>query len=361
MSEEARHLEELRSRKSHAREGSAMALLGHKVPSSKLSLKALAQRGGNLGAAVVGLTRLLERHGADILEPAVARALARGLPLLAAVRLALDEARQKKGQPPEVTLAWPDQPRLNGLTVAPTKLGAYDWLSRATGRSRCSASHRPIRCEDERASRACTAWCATGRAGVTTPGYPTCSRSRSRSALRSLERRQRRAQVGRFKMLADFDWTWPQSIDREQVEELMTLAFIEQGRNVVICGPNGVGKTRLAQNLAHRALLNGATVRITMAAEMLRELSEAESSRELAKRLGPYVNVKLLVIDEVGYLSYETRYADLMFGLVTRRYTGERPLVVTTNKTFGEWDQIFANAVSVVTLVDRWCTVRRWW
>lgn len=171
--------------------------------------------------------------------------------------------------------------------------------------------------------------------------------------VRSLERRQRRAQVGRFKMLADFDWTWPQSIDREQVEELMTLAFIEQGTNVVICGPNGVGKTMVAQNLAHRALLSGATVKWTTAAEMLRELSEAESGRELTRRLQGYVNVKVLVIDEVGYLSYGTRYADLMFEVVTRRYTGERSVVVTTNKAFGEWDQIFGNAASVVTLVDR--------
>jgi DNA replication protein DnaC len=86
---------------------------------------------------------------------------------------------------------------------------------------------------------------------------------------------------------------------------------------------------------------------------MLRELSEAESGRELTRRLQGYVNVKVLVIDEVGYLSYGTRYADLMFEVVTRRYTGERSVVVTTNKAFGEWDQIFGNAASVVTLVDR--------
>jgi hypothetical protein len=129
--EEARHLEELRERKRHAREGSAMASLGHKVPSSKLLLEALAQRGGNLGATVVGLTRLLERHGADELEAAVAQALSRGLPSLPSVRLALDQARQARGQPPEVTLSWPDQPRLDGLSVVPTKLGAYDGLSRS--------------------------------------------------------------------------------------------------------------------------------------------------------------------------------------------------------------------------------------
>ena len=172
-------------------------------------------------------------------------------------------------------------------------------------------------------------------------------------AVRSLERRQKRARLGRFKALADFDWSWPKSIDREQVEGLMSLSFLSQGMNVVICGPNGVGKTMLAQNLAHRALLTGATVRSTTAAEMLGELSEAESGRELGRKLLPFLSVKLLVIDEVGYLSYGARYADLMFEVITRRYAQERSVVVTTNKAFGEWDQIFANAASVVTLVDR--------
>lgn len=169
---------------------------------------------------------------------------------------------------------------------------------------------------------------------------------------RSLERRIRTARLGRFKPLADFDWTWPKRIDREQVQELFSLRFLDEAANVVIVGPNGVGKSMLAQNLAYQALLRGHTVRYLTASQLLNDLAAQDGAQALQRRLRRYASPRLLVIDELGYLSYDHRHADLLFEVVSRRY-GLRSIVLTTNKPFSAWNDVFPNATSVVTLVDR--------
>ncbi|MDO8706170.1 MAG: ATP-binding protein, partial [Sulfuricaulis sp.] len=88
-------------------------------------------------------------------------------------------------------------------------------------------------------------------------------------ARRSLERRLTDAHIGRFKPLADFDWAWPKRCDRGSVEALMELNFIAEAANVVLVGNNGVGKSMLARNVAHQALIHGHTVRFTTAGELL--------------------------------------------------------------------------------------------
>ena len=171
-------------------------------------------------------------------------------------------------------------------------------------------------------------------------------------ARRSLERRLQNARVGAFKPMTDFDWQWPKKLDRDLVDEIFTLGFVEEAANVVLVGPNGVGKTMIAKNLGHQAVLRGFTVRFTTASEMLHDLAAQESSAALSRRLGRYCRPRLLLVDEVGYLSYDSRYADLLFEVVTRRYQ-QRSIVLTTNNPFGEWNTVFPNAACVVTLVDR--------
>ncbi len=170
---------------------------------------------------------------------------------------------------------------------------------------------------------------------------------------RSLERRIRAAQIGRFKLLADFDWTWPKCIDREQVEELFTFDFIKEGCNVALLGPNGTGKTTICQNLAHQAVLKGYSVRFVSASELLNELAAQESQSSLARKLQRVCRPQFLAVDEVGYLSYDSRHADLLFEVINRRGRLERSTVITTNKPFSEWGSVFPNASSVVALVDR--------
>jgi DNA replication protein DnaC len=169
---------------------------------------------------------------------------------------------------------------------------------------------------------------------------------------RSLERRIRTSKVGRFKPIADFDWSWPDQIDRPLIEELMQLGFIEEATNVILAGPNGVGKSTIAQNLVHQALLRGHTVLYASASAMLNDLDAQDTSTALARRLRRYVNPAVLLIDEVGYLSYDSRAADLLFEVVSRRHE-QRPIILTTNKPFAEWNEVFPNSSSVTALVDR--------
>ncbi len=170
---------------------------------------------------------------------------------------------------------------------------------------------------------------------------------------RSLAHRVHIAGIGPFKPVADFDWKWPRKVEREQVEELFSLDFISEGANVVMLGPNGVGKTMMLRNLAHRALHDGRTVIARSASDLLADLVKQESSAARARRLAAYVLPQLLCIDEVGYLSYDARHADLLFEVVSRRYDKSRSILLTTNKPFAEWPTTFPNAACVVTLVDR--------
>jgi DNA replication protein DnaC len=171
-------------------------------------------------------------------------------------------------------------------------------------------------------------------------------------ARRSLERRLGNAKLGRFRALADFDWDWPKRCDRAAIEELMGLGFIQEAANAILVGPNGVGKSTLARNIAHQAVLAGHTVLCTSAGHMLGELAGADGDRALRHRLSLYTRPRLLLVDEIGYLSYSNRHADLLFEVVSRRYQ-EKSTLVTTNRPFAEWGEVFPNAACVVSLVDR--------
>lgn len=172
-------------------------------------------------------------------------------------------------------------------------------------------------------------------------------------ARRSLERRIRSARIGSFKTMDQFDWTWPRKVDRDAIDELFRFDFVKEGTNVVLIGPNGVGKTTLAKNLTHGALLAGHTARFVTASEMLNDLAAQDGRMALRRRIAWFVRPALLAIDEVGYLSYGTQHADLMFDIVNRRASSERSTLVTTNKPFKEWNEVFPNSAAVVALVDR--------
>lgn len=170
---------------------------------------------------------------------------------------------------------------------------------------------------------------------------------------RSLERRIRDAHIGTFKPMCDYDWDWPTEIDRAQIEDLFTFQFIAEGANAILVGSNGLGKSMIAQNLAHQALLRGYTVLYTSASAMLNELAAQETAAALSRKLKHYCQPQLLQIDEVGYLEYDNRYADLLFQVVSRRYENRRSIGITTNRVFAEWNQVFPNSACVVTLIDR--------
>jgi DNA replication protein DnaC len=171
---------------------------------------------------------------------------------------------------------------------------------------------------------------------------------------RGLQRRIRHARLGSFKLLADFDWTWPKQLDQAAISALMNMAFMQQDKpvNPVFIGGNGIGKTTIAKNIAYQSALNGYNVMFTTAAQMLNDLAAIDSDNALKRRLKYYAQPQLLVIDELGYLSYSNRHADLLFEIVNRRYEVKSTLV-TTNRPFDQWNQVFPNAACVVSLVDR--------
>jgi DNA replication protein DnaC len=171
-------------------------------------------------------------------------------------------------------------------------------------------------------------------------------------ARRSLVRRLQDAHIGRFKPLCDFDWNWPKRCDRTAVEALMSLEFLNEAINVVLVGPNGVGKSTIAQNIAHQALIHGHTVLFTSAGQLLGDLAALDSDSMLRRRLRQYAAPHLLAIDEVGYLSYSNRHADLLFELISRRYE-QKSTLITTNRPFSAWSEVFPNAACVVALIDR--------
>jgi DNA replication protein DnaC len=171
-------------------------------------------------------------------------------------------------------------------------------------------------------------------------------------ARRSLERRLASAHIGKFKPICDFDWKWPKKCDREAVEALLGLDFLQENANVVVAGPNGVGKSTIARNIAHRALIAGHTVLFTTAGQLLGDLAALDSDSALRRRLRHYARPQLLAIDEIGYLSYSNRHADLMFELISRRYQNKSTLV-TTNRSFKQWSEVFPNAACVVSMIDR--------
>jgi DNA replication protein DnaC len=171
-------------------------------------------------------------------------------------------------------------------------------------------------------------------------------------ARRSLERRFRRARLGRFKPMADFDWAWPKDIDRPLVERVLRLDFLKEAENVVLVGAQGLGKTMIAKNTVHQAILQGHSALFTTAADLLLDLNGQETARGLDRRLRHYTRPSLLCIDEIGYLAYDAHAADLLFQIVTRRYE-QKSVILTTNLAFRDWHTIFPNASCAVGLIDR--------
>lgn len=168
---------------------------------------------------------------------------------------------------------------------------------------------------------------------------------------RSLETRLRLSGIKRFKPIADFDWSWPTRIERDVIERALTLDFLSEARNIILVGANGLGKTMIAQNICHAAVLAGSSVLFRSAAALLEEL-QRQTPDGRRRKLRSYANTGVLCVDEVGYLSADDKAADLLYEVINRRYE-RKPVILTTNRPFKEWNEVFPNATCVVTMLDR--------
>jgi DNA replication protein DnaC len=174
-------------------------------------------------------------------------------------------------------------------------------------------------------------------------------------ALRNNWRLQAAMQSSRFravKTLGDFDFTFQPSLRCEQFESLHTLGFVERRENVILHGPPRVGKSHLAISLAIAAAQHGRRVYYGTLADLITSLEEAQAAGHLSQRLKTLVFPSVLVVDEIGYLPISRTGAMLFFQLMSRRYE-HAATVLTSNKSFDEWGEIFGDEVMAAALIDR--------
>jgi DNA replication protein DnaC len=152
--------------------------------------------------------------------------------------------------------------------------------------------------------------------------------------------------------LDTFDFAYPRSIDRDLVMRAASLDFIREKTNCVFVGPSGVGKTHLANAIAHLACLRGFRVRFTTAADLVNNLVAASARNTLHRRLTAWATPDVLLVDELGYLNFDARGADLLYQVFNRRYQ-RASTVVTTNLPFKEWGKLFHNSAAASAIADR--------
>lgn len=156
------------------------------------------------------------------------------------------------------------------------------------------------------------------------------------------------------KRMEDFDFQAQPSIERTLVDELLTQRFLAEGRNIVLLGPPGVGKTHLAIALASKVIEAGHRAYFINAMDMTRKLAEANERNHLPKLIKNLTKVRLLILDEVGYLELSRPQANLLFQVISLRYEANLPTILTSNKAFGDWASVFAgDAVMASAALDR--------
>jgi len=170
---------------------------------------------------------------------------------------------------------------------------------------------------------------------------------------RSVQRRIRLARFPVLKSLDDFDWTWPAKLNRAQVQNLFRLDFLSARANVIFLGGVGLGKSHLSIALGYAACLRGFSVRFASAIDIVNNLAAARAANTLKKELRKYTRPHLLIVDELGYLPIDRLGADLLFQVISQRY--ERgSIVLTSNKAYKHWPEIFHNdSVLATAVLDR--------
>ena len=175
-------------------------------------------------------------------------------------------------------------------------------------------------------------------------------------AHRAQTRIQRSVRKARFPFLGtieDFDFTFQTSVRLGLLGSFLGPELVSEGRNLILSGPTGTGKTRLAVGIAYRAIQNGFEARFTTAVQLIEELSNAARSGRLTEALHDYLHPHVLVVDEVGYLTLRDNAANVLFQVVNERYLSRKPMVFTTNKPLAAWGVVLHDPDLAEALLDR--------
>jgi len=168
-----------------------------------------------------------------------------------------------------------------------------------------------------------------------------------------ITKQTRAARFPYLKTFEEFDFVFQSSLKRQQFGPYLGPEFVTEGRNLILSGRPGRGKTHLAVALAYRAIQNGFEARFVSASALIDELCAASRTGTLREATSVYVHPHVLVIDEIGYLQHADAAANVLYGVIDQRCIKRRPLIFTTNKRLREWGDVLHDAQLAEALLDR--------